>query len=104
MTHSSTDGDASSLLFWRLVDLTVIHEFTAALFRQVFSNSGGQGGLAVIDVLVHKLSLFSVVWATYSDSTNAALSAPSRTHITDNLLEMRLRSAELSACFRGIAP
>ena len=55
LTHSSTNGNTSSLLFWCLVDLTVVHELSAALLRQVLRDGSGQRSLSVIDVLSHQL-------------------------------------------------
>ena len=50
-THSSRDRDTSRLLLGRLVNLRIVHKLSAALFREVLGDGGGQGGLSVIDVL-----------------------------------------------------
>lgn len=46
----SRDGDSSSLLLRSLVDLGVVNELSSRLGREVLGDSGGEGGLSVIDV------------------------------------------------------
>jgi hypothetical protein len=62
-TYRRADRDTSSLLLGRLVDLTVVHELATALLGKVLGDRSGEGGLAVVDVLVDERES-----ATYTSS------------------------------------
>jgi len=102
-THRSGDGDTSGLLLRSLVNSTVIHEFSTVLLSQVFCDSGGQRRLSVINVLFIS-SCSNTLQMTYTNGTDARLSAYCSYVKRKGVLEMRLLPAEFTSSFRRVAP
>ena len=47
---SGVDGDAALALLGSLIDVGIVHELSVALHGQDLGDSGGQSGLAVVNV------------------------------------------------------